>query len=428
MEFVMRQKTHSATRSVDQRRQRHFRVLSRVASAVATALRSLRFHRASLVNLLLLLLAACLISVFYLEELSMTSPTKVKIVGPLVSDRIVRSGDKPLVGLGSKIDCRIEDQAAGLLANAAGAFCDVANKEPELLAIVGPDRLAKYLADDLNARFNSVQFVATADRTRASCIVPSSSGPVEAQQIFTMRSKINQEATIAALDGLLDDCSHLLVGSMTAADDALVNYVLGWMNRQPGNQSYLVLTGSQLQYPRRATQLANKANWVQVNAAELQKWTGVSGDVVSGIHRLREWGLGPYTSIIVTDGANGVYWYTNEGWGHQRAFQVSPQSDLAAGDTLTGTVLAGIAAGHDFREAIRLGAAAAAMKVGGLRRRGGWDGLRDFAANTPLLPIRPKRPIRRPMFPSNGFKIAGAAAVAAVMVGITIWKLMMAAT
>jgi sugar/nucleoside kinase (ribokinase family) len=91
-------------------------------------------------------------------------------------------------------------------------------------------------------------------------------------------------------------------------------------------------------------------------------------------------------------------------------------------------VVAGLATGFDLPEAIRHGAAAAAMQVGGMNHQGCWDELRDFAAKTPLRPVRPKRRIRPRVQLTEGLKLAGSAAAGAAAASITILLATMAAT
>ena len=68
------------------------------------------------------------------------------------------------------------------------------------------------------------------------------------------------------------------------------------------------------------------------------------------------------------------------------------------------------------------------MQVGGIDRQGGWDELRDFAAKTPLLPVRPKHRIRPRVQLTERLKLAGSAAAGAAAASITILLATMAAT
>lgn len=73
----------------------------------------------------------------------------------------------------------------------------------------------------------------------------------------------------------------------------------------------------------------------------------------------------PVQDIIVTKGSNGVDWHSvnHENAEHIPSFIVDAKDTTAAGDTFAGYFAAGLDQGIGLKEAIRLGSAAAAIKV-----------------------------------------------------------------
>jgi len=75
--------------------------------------------------------------------------------------------------------------------------------------------------------------------------------------------------------------------------------------------------------------------------------------------------------LAVTDGANGVFWRADGALRHMPAFQLQAIDTLAAGDVFHGGFVLALAEGRDIEDALRFGAAAAALKCS---RFGGADG------------------------------------------------------
>jgi sugar/nucleoside kinase (ribokinase family) len=85
--------------------------------------------------------------------------------------------------------------------------------------------------------------------------------------------------------------------------------------------------------------------------------------------------------LAVTDGPNGTYWLDNGKVRHLPAFPVETIDTLGAGDTFHGAFLFGILTGRDPVEAMRFGAAAAAIKCtrfGGLTGAPTYDEVMAF--------------------------------------------------
>ena len=71
----------------------------------------------------------------------------------------------------------------------------------------------------------------------------------------------------------------------------------------------------------------------------------------------------PDTGIILTYGAQGVYYATSGGKGYQRAFQVEAVDTTGAGDAFTGYFIGMIAKGMVIQDAITMAQKAAAISV-----------------------------------------------------------------
>ena len=123
-----------------------------------------------------------------------------------------------------------------------------------------------------------------------------------------------------------------------ARDNGLVNRLLDWKDDRPGIECYLMLTNSQIDDRTATLELCRRADFVQMNASKLERFSNVHGDVVGGINALRDRGL---NSLVLTAGAKGIYAFLNDDWWHAPAYDVDCHSDQTLGDTVAGALCEG---------------------------------------------------------------------------------------
>ena len=106
-------------------------------------------------------------------------------------------------------------------------------------------------------------------------------------------------------------------------------------------------------------ELVAAATLVAFSAEGLKQVTGCAG-VAAGLAAAAKMGDG---LMMVTDGANGVFWLEAETMQHCPAFAVEAVDTLGAGDVFHGAMALALAEGQALRPAVRFASAAAAIKV-----------------------------------------------------------------
>ena len=107
-----------------------------------------------------------------------------------------------------------------------------------------------------------------------------------------------------------------------------------------------------------ADELLTTASHVAFSEPALVRLAGVT-DPREGLRRTRS---RTQAFLAVTAGADGVYWLEDDRVRHLPAFPVKPVDTLGAGDVFHGAVALGLAEGLEIEAALRLAAAAAALK------------------------------------------------------------------
>jgi sugar/nucleoside kinase (ribokinase family) len=114
--------------------------------------------------------------------------------------------------------------------------------------------------------------------------------------------------------------------------------------------------------------LIARADLVAMNAHEAAVFAGQAFDpmhpevFLEGCRRAVE-ALQPSAALVVTAGANGAHGYAAGSWTRSPALKVPVASTAGAGDALLGGLLAGLAAGLPFANALELGGSVAAFSV-----------------------------------------------------------------
>ncbi|MFL5899973.1 MAG: PfkB family carbohydrate kinase, partial [Solirubrobacterales bacterium] len=115
---------------------------------------------------------------------------------------------------------------------------------------------------------------------------------------------------------------------------------------------------------------------VIVNAGEIGELTG-EDDVAAGVVALQARGC---SAVIATLGGDGAHVATRDWDLAVPAFPASPVDTTGAGDTFTGVVAAAVAAGAGVVQAVRRGAAAAALSTEAVGARTGMPAGADIDA------------------------------------------------
>jgi hypothetical protein len=226
------------------------------------------------------------------------------------------------------------------------------------------------------------------------------------------RTPSNHMAILAAVETLLEQyhVRQVFLGSLSEMEFPLTEHILRNVRRRNRAIAYWIPSRSQIQNRPKMRQLLTLCDWIQMNQSEMEELTGISG-LVAGVNSLRDEGF--CGSLVVTAGSNGMLAFHRGNWLFQRAFQIHARKTNGAGDCTAGTLLAWL---HDrphygVAEGLRYAAAAAAMRLAGMPRGGGWEELAQFARYTPLRTLQkralaPRQEGMRPTFSRTGGNIA----------------------
>jgi sugar/nucleoside kinase (ribokinase family) len=188
-------------------------------------------------------------------------------------------------------------------------------------------------------------------------------------------------------------------------------------------------TKSQISQPVGLFNLAHvlgPGDWIQVNASELQRWTGCA-EIMDGVNLVRAQNVD--ASIIVTNGEDGLYcfWERRQDWYYWPSLAVDVKSlgDAGAGDAVAGTALAyfetvGSVDQISPRRMLRYCAAAAGMQLHGARRHGGWQELLRFARSRGRSTFKPAARAKSRPVAAQSKSLTRWVAAAVLMVGITL--------
>ena len=130
-------------------------------------------------------------------------------------------------------------------------------------------------------------------------------------------------------------------------------------------------------------QAVAQADWLILNEEEAAIITGAPPASAGPV--LKEWGP---SAVVITCGEKGARFFSEEEEGFIPAYEVPVVYDVGAGDTFQAGFVAGRSWGMSFAESVRVGAAAAAMRI----TRSGDPALlptaravRDFIAGRPAV-------------------------------------------
>lgn len=152
---------------------------------------------------------------------------------------------------------------------------------------------------------------------------------------------------LPALSGI----SHLLL-QLEIPMDTVVAYATA---ARAAGISVVVNAAPAMPLPR---ELLASLDLLVVNAGELATITGIDGDVEAGLDALCRTGV---QSIAVTLGPDGARLRCGSQDWHQRGFAVPAVDSTAAGDTFCGVLVAELARGSEWSQALRFACAAAAL-------------------------------------------------------------------
>jgi len=301
-------------------------------------------------------------------------------VGPAVLD-VATQGPFSRNG-GAKIDSEGMALAPGGGAFNATTAAMRCGPRVALAAIMGDDRQGEMLKELIGDELDHWVLICAQRHTRVSMIVPENIDAPTAQQIYTTRSAIDATEVQRRVFPLIRRHPYVLIAPFSADDFPLVRALLAEVHRV-GGHSFLQLSAAQLADRENVIRLISAANTVFLNVAELRLLTG-HDDLNTGMYHLLN--AAGERNLIVTDGNQGIVARVRRNSYSARAFAVDVEGDVGAGDVVAGTFAAAMADGLKPAEATLLASAAAAMHVSGVRRKGGWDELRQFAEGTDKLP------------------------------------------
>lgn len=303
----------------------------------------------------------------------------VTFLGTLVGDQTVTPLER---SAGAKRAARIATAVGGGVATASESFERASGFPATLLGITGRDPLGTMLMQLMADRVPRTVPVPTASRSRLSVILPDVDREPGTSFLYTMRSEIDGPATFAAVEPFVQRSGMLAIASLTAADADLLDRLLA----AAPHGAYVLPTVSQLGDPR-SMEILKRAAFMQINEHEGEAATGFQ-DPVEMLCQLRE--IGFRKTLIVTSVERGISALHKGEWFHAPSLNVEAVQEVGCGDTVAGTILAALALGHDFSEALQGAAAAAAMHAANLTREGGWDELLRFSADTRAKPTPPR--------------------------------------
>ena len=338
--------------------------------------RIVRFIRSAVIDILLLISVSLAAGHYQKGVAAMTKPV-ICGIGPAVLDQ--RLLVDPSVFLeGRKVDVQMEDSLGGGCLNSLRAARQFGG-DCRPLVFVGNDPARQHLEALLKEEFSDAVMLPMLQRTRRSVLCGNTCATIRPPMV-------NQTLPESARQHLRN-ADLVIVAPLTGRDTAVVADVL-----QQTTCSILLLSDSQLADAETAAQLSRLATWTIVNRRELAGWTGCES-LEAGLLVLQ--GLG-VENLLVT-GADGVVMLHSGEQEFQPSFSVPCNgTTVGAGDTFTGTFAAMLAEGQPWREAVRLGQAAAAMHLTRTFTVETSQQLKDVAEELPTVPVDlPPLPFRR---------------------------------
>lgn len=258
----------------------------------------------------------------------------------------------------------------GDVVHAAQSYLRATGNAPTVLAVVSDTPDQAVTTDALKREFSDVQTV------------------------------VNTQTSDKAIGFSLTNFDWLLIASL---DDGQGVELDDLLDSSIASNRYWLPTERQAQSLDEFLQIAKQVSVVQINAQQASNLTG-EPDVVLAICKLRVLGI---NSIVVVAGELGVFAYLDGEWGYCPSFQVKAACGSNCGAILAGTLIASMQKRNGRSEALRLAAAAAALRFQTGRCGGTPAELEHFAATTPMRKFsQASRGLRKPRWRRRAWKLA----------------------
>ncbi len=205
-------------------------------------------------------------------------------------------------------------------------------------------------------------------------------GPVEGDNGWCIALvEADGERTFMTFEGVENDWSVELLDGLSTVNDSLIYisgyqlaspqgvFIVSWLESLIPGIDIVIDFGPRIDHLPASiiSRLLALQPIITVNRAEAH-FLGIDGDVQN---QTDEWGSSNNCPIIVRLDSDGAYyWKSDQDSGYVGAFKTEVEDTIGAGDSHAGGLLAGLSAGLNLVDAVRLGNAVASFVVG---QRGG---------------------------------------------------------
>lgn len=273
----------------------------------------------------------------------MTSSKTVLVAGSANLDLVVRAAHIPAPGE-TVLGRDFATFPGGKGANQAVACARAGNMHTRMLLALGEDDFAIPLEASLRSAGVELDIVRQADQPTGVAFICLSDDAENAITVAPGANSALRAEHLADLSGT----SHLLLQLETP-----LNAVTAWAHTAQAAGVEVVLNAA----PARALpdELLAAVDILIVNEGELGMIAGVDGDIPTALARIAA------DNVVVTLGARGCCARVHGRILLQPSFQVEPVDTTGAGDTFCGTLVAALAQGSSFEDALRRACAASAL-------------------------------------------------------------------
>lgn len=232
-----------------------------------------------------------------------------------------------------------QDSFGGSALNVAVALSHL-NCEASLSTIIGADYEGKEIMNFLSSKSVITDNVEVGGKTNQSFIIVYS----QDRTILSHHEKRNYSHL------KISDSDILYFASAGQGSDSLIEKVKSSVNK--GTKLVFNPGSFEISSFGYFKPLLSQTTILIINREEAKQLLPGTHEVVAQLEKILDFGT---TVAVITDGANGAYFGTNEGHFHMFAFPASVKDPTGAGDAFASALVAGLAKGKSLEEAAKWG-------------------------------------------------------------------------